>query len=50
MGNPDHLDPKSKKVHQLWTRLKHSKSQVKGQSELTLHNRILKSEAKARQF
>ncbi|MGX9134535.1 YpzG family protein [Rummeliibacillus sp. JY-2-4R] len=50
MGNPDHLDPKSQKVHQLWTRVKHAKSQVNGQSELTLHNRILKSEAKARQF
>jgi hypothetical protein len=50
MGKSDHLDPKSQKVHQLWTRLKHSKSQVKGQSEITLHNRLLRSEAKARQF
>lgn len=50
MGKPDHLDPKSQKVHQLWTRIKHSKSQVKGETKITLQNQILRSQAKARQF
>ncbi|MGE5626462.1 MAG: YpzG family protein [Actinomycetes bacterium] len=50
MGKKDELDPKSQKIHQNWTRIKRSKSQVNGQTEITLHNRILRSEAKARQF
>ncbi|MGM9945037.1 MAG: YpzG family protein [Lysinibacillus sp.] len=50
MSKSDYLDPKSQKIHQNWTRKKHSKSQVNGQTEITLHNRLLRSEAKARQF
>ncbi|WP_332646569.1 YpzG family protein [Lysinibacillus sp. 54212] len=50
MSKKDNLDPKSQKIHQNWTRIKHSKSQVNGQTEITLHNRLLRSEAKARQF
>ncbi|MGM9950938.1 MAG: YpzG family protein [Lysinibacillus sp.] len=50
MSKQDKLDPKSQKIHQNWTRIKHSKSQVNGETEISLHNRILRSEAKARQF
>lgn len=50
MSNFNKLDPKSQSIHQNWTRVKHQKSQVNGQTEVTLHNRILRSEAKARQF
>ncbi|MFC4410851.1 YpzG family protein [Chungangia koreensis] len=50
MGNPEHLDPKSQQIHHNWTRQKHQKSQVNGRTEISLHNKILRSEAKARQF
>lgn len=50
MGKPDHLDPKSQQIHHNWTRTKRQKSQVNGQTEVTLKNRILRIEAKARQF
>ena len=50
MSRPGELDPKSRKIHRNWSRIKHSKSQVNGETEITLHNRILRSEAKARQF
>ena len=44
------LDLKSQKIHQNWTTVKHQKSQVNGQTEITLHNRLLRSQAKANQF
>ncbi|MCM3316516.1 YpzG family protein [Rummeliibacillus stabekisii] len=50
MSKQQQLDPKSQKVHQLWSRIKHQKSQVNGQTEVTLSNRILRTLAKARHF
>lgn len=50
MSKKGPLDPKSQKIHQNWTKTKHSKSQVNGETEITLHNQLLRSEAKARQF
>ena len=50
MGKKDELDPKSQKIHQNWTSTKHQKSQVNGETEVTLHNRLLRSNAKAHQF
>ena len=50
MGNPEQLDPKSQKIHHNWSRQKRFKSQVNGRTEISLHNKILRSEAKARQF
>ena len=44
------LDPKSQKIHHNWTRSKHQKSQVNGQTEVTLHNQLLRIAAKAKQF
>ncbi|MGN7118538.1 YpzG family protein [Lysinibacillus odysseyi] len=50
MSKKEQLDPKSQKIRQNWTRIKHSKSQVNGETEISLHNQILRTEAKARQF
>ncbi|MEY9973112.1 hypothetical protein ABH966_003496 [Lysinibacillus sp. RC46] len=50
MSRFEQLDPKSQKIHRNWSRIKRLKSQVNGETEITLHNRILRSEAKARQF
>ncbi|MEG0383751.1 YpzG family protein [Solibacillus cecembensis] len=50
MSRPNELDPKSRKIRRNWTRMKHAKSQVNGETEISLHNRLLRSEAKARQF
>ena len=50
MGKMVKSDPKTQKIHQSWTSEKHQKSQVNGQTEETLHNRLLRAEAKARQF
>lgn len=50
MSRFEQLDPKSQKIHRNWSRIKRSKSQVNGETEITLHNRLLRSEAKARQF
>ncbi|MGN7476835.1 YpzG family protein [Solibacillus silvestris] len=44
------IAPKSKKIHHNWTSDKHQKSQIKGETEVTLHNQILRINAKARQF
>lgn len=44
------LDPKSKKVHQNGTQSKHEKSQVNGQTEVSLHNQLLRNAAKSKQF
>ena len=41
---------KSQKIHQNWTSDKHQKSQQNGETEVTLKNRILRTEAKAKQF
>lgn len=51
MGKKGELDPKSQKIHQNWTNSnKHQKSQVNGETEVTLHNQLLRSAAKAHQF
>ena len=50
MGKKVDLDPKSQKIHQGWSQTKHEKSQVNGQTEISLHNQLLRSAAKAKQF
>ena len=50
MGKKGELDPKSQKIHQNWTSTKHQKSQVNGETEVTLHNQMLRINAKAKQF
>lgn len=50
MGKKDELDPKSQKIHQIWTKIKHQKSQVNGETEVSLHNQLLRSNAKSKQF
>ena len=50
MSKKDQLDPKSQKIHQNWTRIKHQKSQVNGETEMTLHNQLLRTAAKSKQF
>lgn len=50
MSKPQNLFQKSQKIHQNWTSEKHEKSRQNGETQITLHNRILRSEAKARQF
>ncbi|MEK9199965.1 YpzG family protein [Ureibacillus sp. 179-F W5.1 NHS] len=44
------LNPNSQKNHRNWEKPKIQKSQMNGQTEISLHNQILRSEAKARQF
>ncbi|MFP3918064.1 YpzG family protein [Lysinibacillus telephonicus] len=44
------MNPGSKKTYQNWEKPKIQKSQMNGQTEISLHNQILRSEAKARQF
>lgn len=43
------LDSKSQKIHQNWSRIKHAKSQVNGETEVTLHNQMLRVAAKSNQ-
>ena len=50
MSKKETLDPKSQKIHQNWTRIKHAKSQVNGETEVSLHNQILKIAAKSKQL
>ena len=50
MGKKIELDPKSQKIHHNWTKIKHQKSQVNGETEITLSNKILRSNAKANQW
>ena len=50
MSKTQKYDLKSQKVHQSLASEKHAKSQQNGQTQITLHNRILRSQAKARQF
>lgn len=50
MSNPKKSISKSQKIHQNWTSDKHQKSQQNGETEITLHNRILRTEAKAKQL
>ena len=51
MGKKGDVNPKSQKIHQNWTNSnKHQKSQVNGETEVTLHNQLLRSAAKANQF
>lgn len=45
MSRFEQLDPKSQKIHRNWSRMKHAKAQVNGETEITLHNRLLRSEA-----
>ena len=42
--------PKALRTYQNWEKPKFHKSQVNGRTEITLHNQLLRSEAKARQF
>lgn len=50
MSNPQRSNQKSQKIHQNWSSDKHQKTQQNGETELTLHNRILRTEAKAKQL
>ena len=50
MSKPKDVFEKSQKIHQNWTSKKHESSQQNGETQISLHNRILKSQAKARQF
>ncbi|WP_107837822.1 YpzG family protein [Metasolibacillus meyeri] len=50
MSKKDELDLKSQKIHQNWTRNKQQKSQVNGETELTLHNQMLRTAAKSKQL
>lgn len=46
----NHLDPQSRKFYHNWTRPKHAKSQVNGETMLSQNNIILKSNAKAHKW
>lgn len=48
MGKKVELDPKSQKIHQNWTRDKQQKTQVNGETEVTLHNQMLRIAAKSK--
>lgn len=50
MGKKGEFDPKTQKIHQNVTSNKHLKSQVNGETEVTLQNQLLRSAAKANQF
>ena len=50
MGKKVDVDPKSQKIHQSWSQTKHAKSQVNGQTEISLHNQMLRIAAKSKQF
>ena len=50
MGKNESVDPKSQKIHQNFTSIKQQKSQVNGKTEISLHNQLLRSAAKAKQF
>jgi hypothetical protein len=47
MSYRDQLDPRSELFHHTWTRPKHAKSQVNGETKRTQNNIILRSNAKA---
>ncbi|QCR34086.1 YpzG family protein [Lysinibacillus sp. SGAir0095] len=44
------LDPHSSKNHRNWAKPKIQKSQVNGKTEISLHNQILRTDAKARHY
>jgi hypothetical protein len=50
MSYRDHLDPHSQLFHHNWTRQKHNKSQVNGETQLTQNTIRLKSNAKAHRW
>ena len=50
MSKKGEFDPKTQKIHQNVTSNKHLKSQVNGETEITLQNQLLRSAAKANQF
>ncbi|PLR95544.1 YpzG family protein [Bacillus sp. T33-2] len=50
MSYREQLDPHSELFHHTWTRRKHAKSQVNGQTEVTKTNFILRSNAKAHRW
>ncbi|WHY88375.1 YpzG family protein [Neobacillus novalis] len=50
MSYKDHLDPHSQLFHSNWTRPKHAKSQMNGQTMRTPTNIILRSNAKAHRW
>lgn len=50
MSKKEELDPKSQKIHHNWTRIKRQKSQVNGETDVTLHNQLLRIMAKSKQL
>ena len=50
MSKKETLDPKSQKIHHNWTRIKHAKSQVNGETAVTPHNQMLRIAAKSKQL
>jgi hypothetical protein len=50
MSYKDHLDPHSQQFHHNWTRPKRSKSQVNGNTQPSINNIILRSNAKAHRW
>ncbi|HWK22742.1 MAG TPA: YpzG family protein [Ureibacillus sp.] len=50
MGNKGMLGPHSSRNHRNWEKPKIQKSQMNGQTEISLHNQILRTDAKARQY
>ncbi|MBM7609540.1 hypothetical protein JOD29_002810 [Lysinibacillus composti] len=50
MSRLEKVDPTAQKFRQNWTRNKHTGSQINGKTEISLHNRILRSNAKAHKF
>lgn len=50
MSKKEQLDSKSQKINQNWTNNKQQKSQVKGETEVNLHNQMLRTAAKAKQL
>ncbi|MGE8206489.1 YpzG family protein [Heyndrickxia sp. NPDC080065] len=47
MSYKNHLDPQSERFHHTWTRRKHTKSQVNGETQVTQNTIILRSNAKS---
>ncbi|WP_174731101.1 YpzG family protein [Mesobacillus harenae] len=50
MSYKDQLDQHSELFHHPWTRRKHTKSQINGQTEVSKTTRILLSNAKAHRW
>lgn len=50
MNSKNHLDPQSQKFVTNWTRPKHAKSQINGNTMISQNTIILKSNAKAHRW